>query len=124
MPKKIDENVNVENQFPDDLWLPRETVEIEDEPEEPQFEIPMYEEPDMSVDKVYFIDSFLIGMRDGVEIIKAGPYSNLAAANAAMQLYDKNGNIVYPENAPPNLEQQNRADIDYIAIMTGVKLNV
>ena len=83
-----------------------------------------YEEPNVTVDKVYFINGFLVGMRDGVEIIKAGPYPNLAAANAAMQLYDKDGNIVYPENAPPNLEQQNRADIDYIAIMTGVKLNV
>ena len=98
-------------------------------------ELPEAEEPkldkletefDETVDYAVFKDGYLYGYRNGGEapVITAGSYTDIETATAAMPLFDKDGNIVYPENAPPNLEQQNRADIDYIAIMTGVKLNV
>ena len=64
----------------------------------------LFDEPDkITVDRVVFDGSFLTGSLNGAEVIKSGPYSDMESAAAAMPLYDKDGNKVLPETAPPDL---------------------
>ena len=77
-----------------------------------------YHEPNLVVDRAILADGELRGYRDGALVVRyagAEDYSHIV-------LYDENGDPVAHERAGATLEEKNRADIDYIAIMTGVEL--
>ena len=79
----------------DDLMFGYIPAHCEEAPqEEPAFEMPVHEEPDMTSGCAVFEDGYLIGCRDGAEVVKAGPYPDIAAAKAAFPLYDAEGNVI------------------------------